>query len=197
MKQSLPLNDRLERLAQHVIRSRLFLDLWFYFEGADTRPNIIETMRDYNEFFRFTPHAYLVAYVIYIAGSFDTRRGTISFAHLVPQVKAAGHLEGRNAAEVDALMAQAQPVADKVRILRHRAFAHKDAHISYNDVFKLAAVKPDQLRELTDVALRIANRLLLACGLQDQNFTELPRQTAEQMMKALAPRPARFGHLRP
>jgi hypothetical protein len=30
-------------------------------------------MRDYNEFFRFTPHA--VAYVIYMAGAFDTRRG--------------------------------------------------------------------------------------------------------------------------
>jgi hypothetical protein len=48
----------------------------------------------------------------------------------------------------------------------HRAFAHRSASISYDDVFKLAAVKPDQLRDLTEVALKIANRLLLARGLK-------------------------------
>jgi hypothetical protein len=186
MKKPLPLKDRLDRVAQHVIRAKLFLELWFYFESEDTRPQIIETMRDYNEFFRFAPHAYLVAYIIYIAGAFDTRRGTISLAHLVPEMKAAGHLREQEEAKVDALMAEAEPIANKVRTLRHRAFAHKDAHISYNDVFELAAVKPVQLRELAEVALKIANRLLLAHGLQDQYFTELPRQAAEEMMKALA-----------
>jgi AbiU2 len=185
MKQPLPLDARLDRVAQHVIRARLFLDLWFYFESEDTRPQIFGTMEDYNEFFRFTPHAYLVAYVIYMAGTFDTRRGTIRLAHLVPEMKAAGHLKGQEAANVDALMAQAEPIAEKVRTLRHRAFAHKDAHISYNDVFKLAAVTPVQLRELTDVGLKIANRLLMARGLQDQYFTELPREAAEEMMKVL------------
>ena len=144
MKQVLALDDRLDRVARHVIRARLFLDLWFYFEGADTRPQIFGTMEEYNEFFRFTPHAYLVAYVIYIAGAFDRHRGTISLTHLVPEVKATGQLTGKDAANVDALLAKADLIADKVRILRHKAFAHKDAHISYNDVFKLAAVKPAQ-----------------------------------------------------
>lgn len=185
-RQSLPLDQRLDRIGQHVVRARLFLDLWFYFEGADTRPKIIETMWDYNEFFRFTPHAYLIAYVIYMAGMFDKREDTISFKPLVREMKADGHLKGQDAAEVDALLAQAKTVANKVTILRHKAFAHRDAHISYNDVFKMAAVKPDQLRDLTEVALKIANRLLLARGLQDQYFTDLPREAAEEMMKALA-----------
>jgi hypothetical protein len=57
----LPLNQRLDRIGQHIVRARLFLDLWFYFEERDSRRQIIETMREYNEFFRFTPHAYLVA----------------------------------------------------------------------------------------------------------------------------------------
>jgi hypothetical protein len=147
-------------------------------------------MCDYNEFFRFTPHAYLVAYVIYMAGAFDKRRGTISLAQLVPEVKRTGQLKGQDADNVKALQAQAEPIAEKVRTLRHKAFAHKDAHIPYDDVFKLAAVKPDQLRELTDIALKIANKLLLARGLEDQYFTELPRAAAEQMMTALAGSPS-------
>ena len=58
--------------------------------------------------------------------------------------------------------------------------------ISYDEVFKLAALRPDQLRDLTDVALKIANRLLLARDLKDEPFASLPREDAEKMMKALA-----------
>jgi hypothetical protein len=169
MRQTFPLDDRLDRVAQHVIRARLFLDLWFYFEGANTRPQIIETMRDYNEFFRLAPHAYLAAYVIYIAGVFDTRRGTISLAHLVPEVWGAGQLKVQDAADIDALMAKAEPIADKVRTLRHRAFAHKDAHISYNEVFTLAAVKPLQLRSISAnqaSACQAANGIGINMGLR-------------------------------
>jgi hypothetical protein len=186
MKKPLPLETRLDRVAQHVTRARLFLDLWFYFESADTRPQIIETMRDYNEFFRFTPHAYFVSYVMYMHSVFDRQAGTISFKHLVPEMTAAGHLGGENAAKVETLMTEAQPGVEKVGILRHRAIAHKTAHISYNDVFQLAEVKPDQLRELTDVALKIANSLLVSRRLPEQYFTELPREAAENMMRALA-----------
>jgi hypothetical protein len=28
----LSLNQRLDRIGQHIVRARLFLDLWFYFE---------------------------------------------------------------------------------------------------------------------------------------------------------------------
>lgn len=187
MKHLLPLEERLDRIAQHIIRARLFLELWFYFESEDTRPHIIETMRDYNEFFRFTPHAYFVTYVIYMHGVFDRQAGTISFKHIVPEMAATGFLKGDDGAKVDALMAEAKPAAEKLSILRHRAIAHKTAHISYNDVFKLAKVTPVQLRELSDISLKIANRLLLARGLRDQYFTELPREAAQAIMTALAP----------
>jgi hypothetical protein len=79
----------------------------------------------------------------------------------------------------------AKPISDKVAILRHKAFAHRSAHISYNDAFQMAAVRPDQLRELTDIALAITNQLLLAQGLQEQSFSLLPREAAEAMMQAL------------
>jgi hypothetical protein len=183
--QPLPLNQRLDRIGQHIVRARLFLDLWFYFEEQDSRRKIIDTMEEYNEFFRFTPHAYLVAYVIYMAGVFDKTTDTISFPHLVPEMKREGQLKDQDAKDVDALLVEAKPVVSKILILRHKALAHRSAHISYDDVFKMAAVRPDQLRDLTDVALKIANRLLIARGLQDQHFTELPREAAEAMMKAL------------
>src|SRR5438045_7754184 len=92
LMQPLPLDVRLDRVAQHILRARLFFDLWFYFEGQGTRRKIFETMDEYSEFFRFTPHAYLVSYVIYMAGVFDKRSDTITLVHLIPEVKKAGSL---------------------------------------------------------------------------------------------------------
>jgi hypothetical protein len=142
-------------------------------------------MDEYSEFFRFTPHAYLVTYVVYIAGVFETRRDTISFAALISQMKAAGQLEGQEEA-VSNLLSVAKPIAKKVAVLRNNAIAHRTVSMSYDDVFKQAEVTPGELRDLTDVALEIANRLLRACGLQDQYFTDLPRADAVSMMTALA-----------
>jgi len=158
--QPLQLDNRLERIGQHIVRARLFLDLWLYFEEKDSRRKIIDTMREFNEFFRFTPRAYLTAYVIYTAGVFDKSRGTISLPSLIRDVKATGHLKGQDATTVNALLAKAAPLAGQVAILRHKAFAHRSADISYDDVFKIAAVKPKQLRELTDVALAVCGKTL-------------------------------------
>ena len=74
--QPLPLNVRVDRINQHYT-GEAFSKFWFYFEGK-SRPKIIDTMEEYNEFFRFTPHAYLATYVIYMSGVFDKSRGTTS-----------------------------------------------------------------------------------------------------------------------
>lgn len=160
--QLLPLNERVDRVGQHIVRARLFLDLWFYFEEESSRREIIGIMEEYNEFFRFTPHAYLVSYVIYMAGVFDKSRGTISLEFLTREIKNAGRIKGVDFSIIDRLMIEAEPIVSKITTLRHKAIAHRSAHLSYNDVFKAAAVTPNQLRELTDVALKIANQLLLA-----------------------------------
>lgn len=167
------------------MRARLFFDLWFYFVGAETRPNIIETMREYNEFFRFTPHAYFVSYVVHIAGMFDKRKDTINLTRLAQEMKAAHLVHGQAITEVEALLAQATPLVSKVTVLRHNAFAHRSASISYDAAFEKAAVTAAQLRDLTELALKIVNRLLLARGLKDEVFTPLPLEDAKAMMKAL------------
>jgi hypothetical protein len=175
------LKARIDLVAKHVIRARLFLDLWFYFEEDRSRREIFETMEEYGEFFRFASHAYLVTYVVYVAGVFETRRDTISFDTLIREMKATGQLVGQGEA-VSSLLSSAKPIAKKVAILRNKAVAHR----TINDVFKLADVTPGELRDITDIALKIANRLLLSCDLQDQEFTDLPREDAVSMMTALA-----------
>jgi hypothetical protein len=74
----------------------------------------------------------------------------------------------------------------KVTILRNNLFAHRSAAVSYADAFKKADVTPNELRDLTEIALKVVNRLLIARGLSDQVFAELPLEDARKMLKALA-----------
>ena len=58
--------------------------------------------------------------------------------------------------------------------------------LSYADAFKLANVTPNELRDLTEIALKTVNRLLIAWQLKDQVFMELAPEDANRMLKALA-----------
>ena len=186
------LNQRLDRLGQQIVRAKLFYDLWFYFEENKSRKKIIDTMRDYNEFFKFAPHAYFVSYLIYIDSAFERRQDTINLNSLICEVRRTSVLQSADA-EVVSLMAQAKPIAQKVAILRNNAIAHRTDNMSYDDVFVLAKVTPDQLRHLGEIALEVCNHLSIACGLQPQHFTELPKKDAERMMEKLAVREATNG----
>jgi hypothetical protein len=180
----LPIDERLESAAQLIIRSRIFLDIWFYFESKDTRPAIIDTMNRFSEFFRFDPHAHFVAFIVHIAALFEKRRNTINLPALARELKRSNQLSAQAAADTDALLSQAHQLAPKVCILRSNLFAHRSAVLSYDEAFKRAAVTPAQLRDLTEIALKIVN-LLLVRELRDRDFNTMPREHAEAMLKAL------------
>ncbi|MGA2999897.1 hypothetical protein [Bradyrhizobium sp.] len=182
----LPIDDRIERAAQLVLRARIFFEIWLYFEGRDTRAGIFKTMEEYSEFFRFAPHAHFVAFIVSIAALFDKRRDTITLPGLAREMAKANLLPFQTKAEVDALMAQAVPLVSKVALLRHNAFAHRSATITYDDAFKAAAVTALQMQDLTEIALKVANHLTRARGRGEHFFNELPREDAEALMKALA-----------
>jgi hypothetical protein len=181
----LPINDRVRRAVQLVLRARIFFDIWFYFEAKETRAGILNTMQEYSEFFRFMPHAHQVAFIVTIAALFDKRADTISLPHLVREMTQNKKLSQHIQAELNELLDKAKPLESKVTVLRHKAFAHRSARTAYDDVFKEAKVTARQMRDLTEIALQIANKLAEATGVSRGFFNELPREDAVRIMQAL------------
>jgi hypothetical protein len=138
----------------------------------------------FSEFFIFTIHAHFVAFVVHMAGLFEKRNDTINLRRLANDMKVAD-MPLKTANEVDALFARSGPLAAKVMVLRHNLFAHRSASLSYAEIFEMADVTEGQLRNLTEIALRIANRLLVARGLPDQSFNPGPHEHAEALLEAL------------
>jgi len=131
------------------------------------------------------PHAHQVAFIITIAVLFDRGRSTISLHHLVREMTRNKQLSQQAQAEVNELLNKVKPLETKILVLRHKAFAHRSAHTSYDDAFKEAKVSAKQMRELTETALLIANKLAEAVGVSIGFFNELPREDAARMMQTL------------
>ena len=79
MKTALPLDERLDVAAQLAKRVRIFYDIWWFYDGADTRSRMLDTMNAYSEFFRFDTHAHFVSMVIHLAGLFESGNDTVNF----------------------------------------------------------------------------------------------------------------------
>ena len=182
----LPLDTRLRTAGQLVVRAKVFYDIWRYFAGQETRRSIFDTMNSYSEFFRFDVHAHLVAFAVHITMLFDRRKDTISLPNLVKDVKDTQAIPSGDVAEIAALLMEAAPLVDKVKTLRDNVFAHRSAMMDYEQAFKEAGVTPNQFGQLTDIALKVANRLLLARGLGEQVFMTAPLAHAQAMMAALS-----------
>ncbi len=117
---------------------------------------------------------------------FGVVMGFLPGERLLPSVPQVVLSTNHARATVAALLGEAEPLKSKAAILRNNLFAHRSAAISYSKAYKTADVTPNEMRDLTDIALKIVNCLRMARGVKDRVFNTLPLTDAEAMLKALA-----------
>lgn len=173
-------------LVGHIaVRARVFLDIWWVYDGKPSREKHLETMNRFSEFYRFEPHAHFVAMVMYLSQLFESRDETLNLPSLLKNARSVGVL--KSASEQGFLILDSvKPLVSKVMILRSNLFAHRNAKLSYKEVFDKAKVTQDQLRELSKAALHIANLLGIAAGINEKLFHTLAPSHAEAVLIALA-----------
>lgn len=142
-------------------------------------------MNVFSEFFRFDSHAHFVALIVHIAALFEHRSDTVNLPALIREVEAvASKVEATT--EAKHLMAQARVLTPKVAILRSNLFAHRSDSLSYAEAFTKAALTPNDLRSLTDTALRVVNCLRVARRREEQGFDDLSRRRLAAMLQVLS-----------
>lgn len=163
----LPVEVRLNTAAQLAVRARAFYEIWWTYEGADTRPLYLQSMNQHSEFFRFDSHANFVAMIVHTAMLYDKDDRTVGLSTLLNEIRERSD-DATRIEDARALLEPLLSVAKKVMHLRNNLFAHRNARFSYKDVFDQAAISPNQVRDLIDAALKIANKLLVAIDSPEQ-----------------------------
>jgi hypothetical protein len=155
--------------------------LWRLTHGVEGHKVHRPVFQEYWEAIRFLQNGQLVAAIVDLHSLFEHRSDTINLPMLVREVEKLGQSIASRA-DLDA----AETSVAKVRLLRNAAIAHRTRKRSYNDVFTAAAVTPDELGELIDLAIWVSNELLEAIGKEPEGLNPYPVETYSRMFRDLA-----------
>lgn len=180
------LEQKLDILVQLVLRARTFFDLWWIYEGVETRPKYLPAMKRYSEFFRFDSHALQVAYTIYLCQIFEDRPKTLNLKNVVNEAKTRG-LSTDYITAAEKVLQDGLPIWKKLVIVRSNLFAHRSASLSYSRAFEMAAIAPNEIRRLAELGLEGINSLRTALGQQDYVFSTLPGKDLRKLLEEINP----------
>ena len=183
----LPFDERVDTAAHLIKRAKIFYDVWWLYEGVDTRSKYLPAMNRYSEFFRFDSHAHFVALIVHLAALFESRSDTINFAQLIDEAASSSLVPLGAVSEARAGLDVVSALPPKLAILRSNLFAHRSAELSYAEAFAKAEITSDQIRDLAVEGLRIVNIILAARGLPIQHFHDLSLEHAERLLTKIAP----------
>ncbi len=127
-----------------LFRANVYFEAWWQSAGVEGRAEFKEFWEEYWEFWRFNEHAMQFAFIVYTAGLYEKRSGTVNFRTL--WAEAEPYASDASRAEFKQRLNMAEPMAQSVTLLRSNAMAHRSMALSYRDAFKKANVTPDQLR---------------------------------------------------
>lgn len=182
--QPLPLAERVRIAGLNASVARASYDIWWIYAGVDTRPQYIEAMNDYSEFFRFDQHAHFIAVVVGVSSLFDTTDGTITVRSVVNKAVADGFMEAKPLVSVvDRLQADRRVIG--VAHLRNKLLAHRDNRLSYRQAFKDAGIAPDDLRDLLQEAFNVIGRIADLVDVTGPIHNTIVGDHAEAMLQKL------------
>lgn len=169
-------------LRQTVNAAQLNFDIWWAYKSSDTRPVYIDVLNRYPQFFQTSLHAHFVALLTALYRLYEKREDTFNIPKLLRRLRDEGALATDWLDELDAIYVALKPLWIKVSILRSKAFGHRSTAHTVEEVFREAAVTPDELRDLVAMTKDLLNKLTLAWDQSTHAFNASARRDLIQML---------------
>jgi hypothetical protein len=179
----LSVEKQLEILTQTIIRARIYYDLWWFLEGKETLPKIVDTLNDYSDFFRFTRHSYFVSMVVHSAIVWDKSKSSTSLQKIASDVLDTKKIPEHK--KIEEKIECSKKLSDGLVKIRHNAIAHRSATETYNAVFESAGVIPNKIPIMMKSWLDITNDLRKLRSLEVVDFREIPLQDLQSIIQQL------------
>ena len=83
--------------------------------------------------------------------------------------------------EIDSFNSKAKGILT----IRNEAIAHRSARFDYDEAFRRAQLTPDQIRDMLEGSLRLANQLRSRKRMEEGSFNELPTEHLQELIHHL------------
>lgn len=157
------LPERIRVAGLMATMARRSLDVWWTYQRPDSHARHIMTMNEYPHFFRADIQAHLVMAVVTLVTLFDSSDNTVTIRHIVHKAVADGHKSLKPfQPKVDGFIDDKRVAG--LTLLRNKLFAHRDRDASYDQTFKEAEVRPNDMIALSDETFEIINTVAETVG---------------------------------
>jgi hypothetical protein len=149
----------IENLHYTIVVASLNFDVYRDLTSDKTRPQYVDIMNAYLDFFEASIHAHFVAVVVALYRLYEKRskKDTYNISDLIKLIEKQGALSKVKITEVKQIYKYAEPIWEKICILRNNCFAHLSVKSSIKEFFKKAGLKPKDVGKLIDLSEEILN----------------------------------------
>jgi len=180
------LKQKLDVLGKVILRARIFFDFWLIYEETTNRSKYIMAMNQYPEFFRYDSVSNQIAYTMLLCQIFEKKPGTINLPTTLEDAEKMGlpedFIQIADNAIRDGLL-----IWKKLVKIRSNLFAHRSMSLSYSEAFTKAHITPDEIKLLTEYAIKAINSLRSAVGLKNLHFSSVPEIHLTKLLESLRP----------
>jgi hypothetical protein len=184
-------DERISRAAKLVVKSRIHLDYFVFFNSPTELAEFEDVLGIYWDFFRFSRLSHEWAFYLRITNLLTSKTDTDNLPELLKELERDQAISQELSAKAHATLSRIDPTRKAIKHIRNKAVAHQDDTLSQPEVYSQAHLNPPALIEISDASLDVANCLCIARGLPKEQFVTGHIDRLRAMLEALRASPMR------
>ena len=145
----------LRELKRILFEAQGCYELWWTYLQVKSKTEYFHVLLNFKDFFEITARAYISNLVISLYKLYDGGNKVLNIGSLIKETE--NILDSNEKQHIQGLMNKAKPIWGKVAKLRSNLFAHRSNQLTRDEIYKMAQITPNQLRDLIDLSLEILN----------------------------------------
>jgi len=163
--------------------SHFSYEIWWILVSEEGRKKHFRQMLHYKEFFQPTAYAHIISFVINLYKLFETRKDVLSLKKITKDAERLGFFD---ATQIKRESEEVKGIWIKIGILRNKLFAHKNYHLTIEDIYREARINPNQIKRLIELSLIIFNALWRSLGMRPKTIEEFSTRDTRKVLEDLS-----------
>ena len=173
----LALKSQLRSAGLTLTNAQISYEIWWFYIDENTRD--LDVMNLFPTFFGYDQEAHFRNMIVSLHTLYDTQQGTITIKSLLHKVPDPG------AKPIWRKYKSIRVTVNKVKHLRHNAIAHRNASKTYSDVFKSAAITPNDLKILISDTFELLTMIADAIGADKPRLSSHATEDVSGLIKVI------------
>lgn len=151
--------------------ARSHYEIWWIYINRDDRSEFSSVLVKHKDFFELLGYANLAAMIVALFKLYDKQQKSLSIPNLIERASRQRILNSEDISALSTQVSEARPLWEKIVVLRSNLIAHQNRFLTREEIYAIAQITPDQIKDLTERSLSLLNDLTKRIGAETRSFT--------------------------